>query len=291
VRIDFPRATSLDHLPDIYRETPKAEDFTQRFLALFDSAIADIDSVIQRYPALLDPSGVPSQLLPWLAGFFDIGLDATWSDEKRRCILTNAPKLYQLRGTAAGLQLAVKLIFGVDLSIEELSSAGPWGSVASSACGCEAPASLGRPARLGSVRLFGQTRSRFYLDRSPLGAAPLRSYGNPDQDPFTAGSYRFRVLVPPLTDGSPEQIQRLSNLIESQSPAHTVASIRVGGTGFLIGQWSAVGVDTAFVAVAAPVLGASGNIRLNRMSVLWSVPNYSVGATIVGRNSIVGKNF
>jgi hypothetical protein len=189
------------------------------------------------------------------------------------------------------LQLAVQLVFGVTLSIEELSSAGPWGSVASNACTREAPASLGRPARLGSVRLFSRTRSRFYLGRSALGSAPLRSYGNPDQDPFATGAYRFRVLSPPLSDNSPQQIQRLTNLIEAQSPAHTVASIRVGGTGFLLGEWSSVGVDTAFVPVAAPVLGSGGNIRLNRMSVLWGRVGGGVRGTVVGANSIVGMNF
>jgi len=290
VRLDFPRATSLDRLPDVYRETPKAEDFTKRFLALFDSSVAEVDAVIQRYPALLDPAGVPSQLLPWLAGFFDIGLDATWSDDQRRKILAAAPELYRKRGTVAGLQLAVQLVFGVTLSIEEASSSGPWGSIAPNNGQCDASGALGRPARLGSVRLFGRTRARLYLNRSPLGATPLRSYGNPDQDPFSAGAYRFRALVPPLADNSPEQIQRLKNLIESQSPAHTVSSIRVGGTGFLVGHWSDVGVDSAFVPLAAPVLGSTGNIRLNRMSVLWGSPDACVQATIVGRNSIVGRD-
>jgi phage tail-like protein len=286
VRIDFPRVTSLDRLPDVYRETPKAEDFTKRFLALFDSSIADVDTVIQRYPALLDPSGVPSQLLPWLGGFFDIGFDPTWSDDKRRQILENAPLLYRQRGTAAGLQLAVQLVFGVTLSIEELSSAGPWGSVAKDRCG---PATtVGRPGRLGAVWLFGRTKSRFYLNRSALGGAPIRSYGNPDQDPFADGAYRVKVLVPPLTDTSPEQIERLTNLIESQSPAHTVASIRVGGTGFLLGQWSAIGVDTAFLPLAAPVLGSGGNVRLNRMTILWSGSQSRACGKAIGRNFIVG---
>jgi phage tail-like protein len=292
VRIDFPRVTSLDRMPDVYRETPQAEDFTKRFLALFDSSIGDLDTVIQRYPALLDPSGVPSQLLPWLGGFFDIGFDATWSADLRRQILLHAPELYRLRGTPAGLQLAVKLVFGIDLAIEELASAGPWGSVAQNRSGCQGAAaatSLGRPAQLGTVRLFSRTRARFYLDRTPLGGAPLRSYGNPDQDPFTDGAYRFRALVPPLEDNSGEQMQRLKNLIGSQSPAHTVASIRVGGTGFLVGQWAAIGVDTAFLPLVAPVLGSSGNVRLNRMSVLWSGPGGPAPGTAVGRNTIVGR--
>lgn len=292
VRLDFPRVTSLDHMPDVYRETPKAEDFTKRFLALFDSSVADVDEVIQRYPALLDPSAVPSQLLPWLGGFFDIEFDPTWSPDLRRKILENAPLLYQQRGTVAGLQLVVKLIFGVTPSIEELSSTGPWGSIAAKDRACRpttTSASLGRPARVGAVRLFGKTRARFYLNRSMLGQAPLRSYGNPDQDPFANGAYRFRVLVPPLPDSSPEQIQRLTNLIQAQSPAHTVASIRVGGTGFLLGQWSAVGVDTSFIPLAAPVLGSSGNIRLNRMSILWGRPGGRERGSAIGRSFVVGR--
>lgn len=296
VRIDFPRVTSLDHLPDVYRQTPKAEDFSQRFLALFDAAIGDVDTVIERYAALLDPSGVPAQMLPWLGGFFAISFDPTWSAAKQRLILQNAPQLYQQRGTVQGLQLALQLVFGVTASIEELSSVGPWGSVAANSHARDSlvcqPATIttrGRPARLRAVRLFGRNSARFYLDRSTLGKAPLRSYGNPDQDPFSDGAYRFQVLVPPLPDNSAQQIQRLTNLVQSQSPAHTIASIRVGGTGFLLGTWGAVGVDTAFVPLAAPVLGSGGNIRLNRMSVLWGQPGSQGYGTVVGRKAVVGR--
>ena len=38
-------------------------------------------------------------------------------------------------------------------------------------------------------------------------------------------------------------------------PAHTVAEVRLGGLGFVVGTWSAVGVDTAFTPLPAPVLG------------------------------------
>jgi phage tail-like protein len=296
VRIDFPRVTSLEHLPAVYRENPRAEDFTARFLSLFDASIADVDSVITRYPALLDPSGVPDQLLPWLGGFFAIGFDPTWGADKRRKILQTAPQLYRLRGTLAGLEQAVETVFGVTPYIEELSSAGPWGSIAGEKPACPAPSgalrqhvSLGRPARLRAVRLFSRSRSRFRLGSSPLGGAPLRSYGDPDRDPFAAGAYRFRALVPPLADRSAAQRQRLTSLINAQSPAHTIASVRVGGTGFLLGQWSAIGVDTALVPLAAPVLGSAGNVRLNRMSVLWSSFKGRASGTAVGRNAIIGN--
>jgi hypothetical protein len=65
--------------------------------------------------------------------------------------------------------------------------------------------------------------------------------------------------------------------------------VRVGGTGFLLGQWSAIGVDTALVPLAAPVLGSAGNVRLNRMSVLWSSFKGRASGTAVGRNAIIGN--
>jgi phage tail-like protein len=294
-RIDFPRVTSLEHLPEVYRENPQAEDFTERFLSLFDSSMEDLDRIIERYPALLDPTGVPQQLLPWLAGFFDIGLDPTWDEAKRRKILQAAPKLYRLRGTREGLQEAIEAVFGVTPAIEELSATGSWGAVGSpelirctQAKKTTPPPSVRRTARLGRVRLFGMKRVRFRVGRSSLGKAPLRSYGNPDQDPFAAGAYQFRLLLPPLPNDSKEERARLLNLINAQKPAHTVASVRVGGTGFLIGFSSAVGVDTVFTPLARPRLGATGNVRLNRNTILWhGAPAGSRGIS-VGRSSNVG---
>jgi hypothetical protein len=191
------------------------------------------------------------------------------------------------------LQKAIELVFGVTPALQESSPTGPWGAVGSRAAICEtrssrsAPApSVRRTARLGRVRLFGTSRVRFRVGSSALGAAPLRSYGNPDQDPFSDGAYRVQVVVPPLTNDSPQQRERLVNLINAQKPAHTVASLRVGGTGFWLGLTSAVGVDTVFAPFAPPRLGSTGNVRLSRNTILW---NGTRGKGLsVGQNSIVG---
>ncbi|HLK05674.1 MAG TPA: phage tail protein I [Candidatus Acidoferrum sp.] len=295
VRIDFPRTTSIEHLPDIYRQNPKAEEFTERFLSLFDALLSDTDNLITGYPALLDPTGVPDQLLPWLAKFFSISLDPTWNADTSRKVIQSAAKLYRERGTPAGLRDAIQLVFGISPAILESSPVGPWGAVGTGnshkTCGCtgsQSASSIRRTAKLGSVRLFGKTKVRFRLGSSPLSGAPLRSYGNPDLDPFADGSYRFRVLVPPLADTSEQTKERLQYLVEAQKPAHTIASIRFGGTGFLLGHWSAVGIDTAFVALPSPILGASGNIRLRRTSILWGSQQTPNTGMKLGTRSIVG---
>jgi len=273
IQLDFPRVTSLEFLPPVYREQPEAEDFTERFLALFDASIAEVDRAIERVPALLDPDGVPDDVLPWLSGFLDVAFDQAWDAERRRAILRAVPDLYRRRGTVAGLAQAIQLIFDVTPAIQELAADRQWGA-------------LGAQTRLGTVRLFGKARARFRLGSSALCTAPLRSFGDPDTDPLTAQSHRFRVLVPPGRVFDPAERTRLERLVASQKPAHTVASIRLGGDGFVVGNWSAVGVDTVFRALPPPVLGT--NVRLGRMSVLWHGPRGRRTGMTPGLTTIVG---
>ena len=285
VRLDFPRKTSLDFLPPVYRDSPDAEDFSERFLALFDASIGDIDAAIERYPALLDPNGVPAEVLPWLGTFVDVGFDRAWTTERRRKILDAVPELYRKRGTVDGLKQAIKFVFDVDPVIQELASERMWGAISSA----ERPDELKTQARLGEVRLFGRASARFRLGSSALSRTPLRSFGNPDRDALSAGAYRFRVLVPPAADQTALWRERLRRLVESQKPAHTIPSLRVGGGGFVLGTWTAVGVDTAFGRLAPPVLGkASGNVRLNRMSVLWPGPHGTSSGISPNQTAIVG---
>ncbi|MGO4756156.1 phage tail protein, partial [Streptomyces sp. 2MCAF27] len=108
IRLDFPRATSADLLPPAFRQDPAADDFTERFLSLFDATLAQLDRVIERYPALLDPAGVPDRVLPWLAGLLGLSYEAGWDAATRRALLTAAPELYRRRGTPWALREAVR---------------------------------------------------------------------------------------------------------------------------------------------------------------------------------------
>jgi phage tail-like protein len=279
IRLDFPRATSLEFLPPVYRENPQAEDFTERFLALFDSSIGDLDRAIERFPALLDPEGVPDEVLPWLGQFLDVAFDPLWDAPRRRAILKALPRLYRERGTLAGMKTAMRLAFDLEPVIRELGPTRAWGA-------------LDRSARLGSVRLYGKAKSRIRLGASPLGRAPLKSYGNPDRDPLHAGAHRFEVLVAPGSLSGSTAVQRLQRLVDSQKPAHTMASVRVGGSGLVLGSWSSLGVDTSLGALSAPVLGGKGkgdgNVRLNRMSVLRPARRGARGGLAVGAIKLVG---
>nr|WSZ94591.1 phage tail protein I [Streptomyces sp. NBC_00857] len=276
IRLDFPRVTSADLLPPAFRQDPAADDFTERFLSLFDSSLADLDRVIERYPALLDPAGVPDRVLPWLAGLLGLSFEAGWDAKTRRELLAAAPELYRRRGTSWALREAVRIVFGVAPVIDELARDRLWAQLRDTVGGTG--------PGLGSVRLFGRSASRFRVGGSELGAAPLRAFGEPDNDPLTAHAHRFRVLLP--TGAADESALR--RLVERQAPAHTVGSVRTGGAGFVVGSRSTVGVDTAFVPLPPPVLGGEHPLRLNRDGVLRPGPRGSRRGVGVGVVSAVG---
>lgn len=274
-RFDFPRSTSLDSLPAVYRDNPRAEHFTERFLSLFDASMLDLDDAIGQFPAAIDVASARTELLPWLAGMLDLVFDPAWDGTRQRAILAALPRLYRARGTGEGMRLAIRLLFDTDVVLEELAFERAWGAV-------------GRDSALGAVRLFGRARARFSLGASSLGAAPLKSYGDPDRDAPGSSAYRFRVLVPPSPHLTARAMQRLLRLVESQKPAHTQVVVRGGGAGFMLGISAAIGIDSVLGPLAAPRLGADGNVRLGRMSVLWPGRRHAASPFVLGRPVVAG---
>jgi phage tail-like protein len=68
---------------------------------------------------LFDPRIANARWLPWLASWLAMPLLEGWDEEKRREIIQRIPELYRLRGTAAGLKLALRLFAGVKAEIHE----------------------------------------------------------------------------------------------------------------------------------------------------------------------------
>jgi phage tail-like protein len=275
VRLDFPRQTSLNELPAVFRQTPEAEDFSERFLSLFDAYLDDVDELIERLPAILDVLGAPGELMPWLGSFLDIAMDPAWDLDRRRRLISAAPRLYRMRGTVDGMSAAIRLVFDVDPVIRERAVERPWGAVGA------APLS-------GGVRLFGPSHWRFLLDRSRLSRARIRSFGQPDLDPFNAVSYRFDVMVPLVLDAT--TFGRLEQLVNAQKPAHTVATVRDSNGRFTLGRSAAVGIDTVFRGFEPTVLGPDEGLSLGGSAVLSAARRSARGGIVAGPRSAVGIN-
>jgi len=272
IRIDFPRSTSAMRLPGVYREDPVATDFLERFVAMFDASIEDLDRAIECFPVLLDPATAPAEALAWLGTFLDIALDPAWSEATRRAILGEAPTLYRQRGTPRALARSIELVTGVTPAIQELGgSLRPFGRLGA--------------GRVGEVRLFGRARARVRLGASVLGSAPLHSYGDPDRDHIAALGWRIVVQVPGGEHATPEALARLRRLVDAQKPAHVAAVVRAGAEIALLGIEYAVGIDTRLGGLPASYLGT--NTRLGFRTVLARGPVRGGAGFAVGTASAI----
>lgn len=291
IRCEFPRSTSLERLPAVYRANRDAEDFAERFLALFDAQVEELDRAIERAPSLLDSQLVDPDALPWLASLLDMVFDPGWGLPQRRAILKILPDLFRRRGTAAGMLAAIRAVFGVEAVLTELADERMWGALAQSPGRTRQNAGSsslppGLLARLNSVRLFSRSRARFTLGSSGLGKAPINSYGNADLDPHSSLAWRFKVLAPGLGEYGPVDEESLLQLVNAQKPAHTVATVVRSSRQPILGYGVALGIDTYFTAVQSAVLNTHG--RLGHDLVLAPGPRGRNSGLIAGRMTPLG---
>ena len=107
----------LDYLPDIYRGGEKS--FLTRFLAMLESILAPLEWTIDNFDLFLDPQTAPAGFLPWLANWYDLSFDATWTEAAQRALLMEAHLIYRRRGTAWALRRVLELYTGRQVEIDD----------------------------------------------------------------------------------------------------------------------------------------------------------------------------
>ncbi len=113
-----PRVSWVDRfLPAIYRS--EDGDFLDRFLANFQGVFRGIEERIAGAQHLFDPETAPREALGWLAEWFDLALDPSWDERRRRLFIAHAETFFRWRGTPRGLMMALRAAFepcaGVEL--------------------------------------------------------------------------------------------------------------------------------------------------------------------------------
>ncbi len=97
----------LGYLPGIYHT-----DFMSRFLGIFEAILTPIEWNIDGFDLYLDPGTAPTDFLPWLANWFDLLFDASWSEAQRRQLLREAHRIYARRGTRWALSRVLEIYTG-----------------------------------------------------------------------------------------------------------------------------------------------------------------------------------
>lgn len=112
IRIDFPKETWLQYLPEIYQNPPESASFTERFLSIFQSLYDSIEAEMAQLPAKLDPTAAEGEFLHWLAGWLDLEDTYLWTEAQLRYLLQHAMEFYRKRGTRQGIAELIALYTG-----------------------------------------------------------------------------------------------------------------------------------------------------------------------------------
>ena len=120
IKVEIATRPAINYLPGIYQDADEENaDFLQRFLLITAHLTSGIEENLEFVHELFDPRITNEKWLPWLASWLAMPLLEGWDEEKRREIIQRTPELYRLRGTAAGLKLALRLFADVKAEIHE----------------------------------------------------------------------------------------------------------------------------------------------------------------------------
>lgn len=238
--IGWPRRTSARYLPGTYSAEPVSADFLARFMGLFDQLREDMLAPIDALPALFDPMATPAaeagaageDFLDWLGGWIGIALDRSWSVDRRRRLVAEAPKLFHIRGTVAGLKRHIAVYTGIEPKLIEHFRLRRWLTL--------------DETRLDEEKLWGpEIVRRLQLDTySEIGRFALVDGGDPLTDPVAAFAHRATVYVPVGEAFGDSDQAALEDVVEAAKPAHVTVDIRLMRPRFVIGCDLLLGVNT-----------------------------------------------
>ena len=165
LRVYYPRLSYLRYLPAAYQEDKSSREFLERFLSMFETVFSDLESTIEKLPVLYDPGHTPPEFLDWLAQWLDVAVEEDWSVEVKRRLISEASRLYERKGTPAGLADFIEIVTGRRPLIRESFET-------------ERPLVLGDALRLGAdARLTAQPVE----DRPPESTDTSRPRVDPGQ--------------------------------------------------------------------------------------------------------------
>jgi phage tail-like protein len=103
-------------LPALYQDS----DFTMRFVGALEESIDPIVGLLDSLAAHFDPRTAPPDVLDLLIGWLGLEHDESSPATDRRGLVLASTLLGRLRGTRAGLELALKLAFpGVPFRVKD----------------------------------------------------------------------------------------------------------------------------------------------------------------------------
>lgn len=119
VKIEFPKVTFVDYLPEIYRAPENNSEFLERFLGIFQSIYVDLEDKIDNTPLKYDVDHTTKDFLSWIGDWLSLKNTSVWSEEQLRRLVKEAVKIYKMKGTKRAVAKIVKEYIGIEPIIVE----------------------------------------------------------------------------------------------------------------------------------------------------------------------------
>ena len=119
IKIEFPKVSFIDYLPDVYKEEENNSKFLERFLAIFQSIYVDLEDKIDYTPIKYDMDRTTKDFLSWIGDWLSLKNASIWSEEKLRKLVKEATKIYKMKGTKRAVAKMIKEYLGVEPIIVE----------------------------------------------------------------------------------------------------------------------------------------------------------------------------
>ena len=288
VEIEFPRVSLARLLPAAFRQDPVSADLTDRFVAIMDRPLRDIERKVDHNAALYDPDAAPAMpgadMLSFIASWIGLKFESRWSVERRRRMLTAMARLLYLRGTVEGLRQAMIAYFGWREPARCGKRIVPTGC--HPRCGLPAATGSGQPmmvlehwrlrrwlflgaGRLGDAAVLwgSDILDKVDLGRGArVGASRLDSVHDALRDPFYVDAWKFSLFLPARYGREAAERGAIMRLVDQFRPAHAAARIVYVAPRMRIGIQAAIGFD-AVIARYPTATTTLGDMRLGRGSV------------------------
>jgi phage tail-like protein len=106
-RVASRRAVLRSALPAVYQDS----DFTMRFIGALEEVLDPITATLDGLHHYLNPDHAPRDVLILLCAWLGIDTDETQATEELRSLVRYGARLGRTRGTAQGMELALRLAF------------------------------------------------------------------------------------------------------------------------------------------------------------------------------------
>ncbi len=119
VKIEFPKITFMDYLPEIYRKNETENSFLTRFLGIFQSIYVDLEDEIDFVALNFDPDRTTKDFLSWIASWLSVKDAAIWGEKRLRKLIKESVKIYKMKGTKRAISRIVEEYIGIEPIIVE----------------------------------------------------------------------------------------------------------------------------------------------------------------------------